>query len=661
MTLISLASLAFAWSVPMTDARSLPEPPRATFVVSGAKPELWIVGASDTIRVDPLSGATLDRRPGRWRAAVIAADTRIWCGDAGVWAAETSLIAEPCTGLVPVEGGFVATTETGMWRWSDPNALPVQVMVPLAASPSLVSDGRFTAAIGRDGATLYEWDGLGISQIATGGQVTSLASGARGWTWLLVGRDSIGDVTRREVRVHGPGTSVVRARFDGDAARDLLVVHEDRVGVLSGDSTIEIVDVLSSPGRRFGGGTTSTWSSSPPILDAVPIDVNGDGCDEIAILTATDLRLRRSELCGVSPSRDHGTLALEVPLSPNAPIAPPPPELVPERPIVEVGSLQLGRFLGRTEQDYPAWSAEIGAGWAFAGAVPPARLLLPTFPALSAGVAYGGRNVRASFGIDSAGLLLWGVDEDRIGIHFAMLTTGLEFGEESLSIGPFVTAGLWGVGAGARILVLPTIFEDHRSGLELRLTWFHPGVGEAMVLYTARGRITAGDGIPVIAQRTSRFACHRFGIAIGAAVGAGSTANSWEFVGQNAQFAVSVSPAIAGQCAMGEGPARALVGATTAPWFYYFAPFSAESRKVHHLGTLTAGAEFGTDAFHIGPIVDVGVFMASAGVRAGVTPFRDRRGVHHGVDLRASAILPALPGFEVMAMYTAWYDPVATP
>ncbi len=288
------------------------------------------------------------------------------------------------------------------------------------------------------------------------------------------------------------------------------------------------------------------------------------------------------------------------------------------------------------------------------------RMLTSGFsPSLLAAHDHGLGPIRATVGAVTAPTFGWVAADETAGIALAMFDVGVSVGDERFRAGVFATGGFLAAGLGIRAVVTP--FDapgGHRRGFEARLTWFTPRSGAMGLYYVQTVRGTGQRTREVSRPRRGGF-CARFTVGFGAAATASSTERSWEFVGSDEPFQLTGSPALVVACEQGGRTGGWHVGAETAPWAFHRVPTDdgGADRKLHHMGSMTAGAYLGAGAARVGVIGTAGVWTLGGGVRAVLSPFAARDGSRHGLELRALALVPSAPAVEAMALYHLWFDP----
>lgn len=653
------AASAIAWTGEVLHTTDLAEPAERLVVLTRGEAEVGVLpGPTSTAVVDLATGTVLDLVPVGGRDAAAAdldgdgLDELLICGEHGLTAVTWEgppgpprpLASVPCKAVVvQVQAGqaTVVTANEAARLWTPDGVGGLLDRGPygsrLVGEPLLVIEGERLAIASIGGSEIVERSPWGRSVIATGGPIGGLVHGPAGWTWTLPAEGRLADVTHGSTPVAPMPGLLLTAETDRDDRRELIVLHPGwgRIGRLRAD--VEETSALPIAATHLAIA-----------------DVDRDGCDEIVLLAIDPPQLTtlRSRECTAQP------LIATEPLEPWKPIviSPPPP---PVDGSVALLGLTLPPFVGPDTADRGVWPRTdvlFGAGWVVGATRGTVWLELPSFPALALTAEAGGPHARFVYGVDSAGFFLW-VTETGGGVHLANFMVGSTFGGRDLSMGPFVTAGLFNAGAGLRTVWTPwDARTGSRVGFEARLTWFAPTTGEAMLLYVWRSsherrRPTAALDLPLDPRRF----CRRFELAVGGAGGATSTRLSWEFVGSEVPYAASGSFAVGAACEAGEGPVGFLLGVETAPLFSYVVPPLGD--RVHHMASHTVGLMLGNDLVRIGPIATAGFWTLGGGARIGLTPFQDGQGLRHGIDLRAVALVPYGPSFEAMLLYGVWMDP----
>jgi hypothetical protein len=303
----------------------------------------------------------------------------------------------------------------------------------------------------------------------------------------------------------------------------------------------------------------------------------------------------------------------------------------------------------------PAHLTLVGGGAVIGGMLGPTQLTLGFSPSFLAAYEYGRGGARVYFAGRTAPTFLWVAGNEAIGGELAFADLGFTVGSERMRMGAFGTAGLLGAGAGVRAVFTP--FDTKKGdlrGLEARLTVFAPRAGN-FGLYYVHAFLPRRD--EWIAREGEGRGCARFALAVGGAATVSSTARSWEFVGSDGTAEVSGSPAVAVACETGRRGAGFVISGESAPFAYYRVPTvdGGADRTLHHMGSLTLGAWFGGDGFRAGPVATAGVWALGGGVRAVLTTTAPGDGTHHGVEVRAIAMVPSAPAGEVMALYHVWF------
>lgn len=689
-------TVALAWEHDAGPGTTLPTEAYGVRVLPfEGRPMVFALGGQVSWIVDPATGEVTRTLPvGARDAASVDLDADgtpevLLCGPSGVHALAPGGVPEraadvSCQAIAVVDrehGPLVATGGDEVVLWAvDPTGELLEMSreaPPLPGARVLLSAEGELLAMSAVGATvLHEYGPPGRSTLATGGGVGGVALGPGGWSWTIPERGLVADLTHRTTPVDGQPGGLVGGDLDGDGTRDLAVLRDGGVSVLT------------------GGEPTRLELGARPEALAVG-DVDEDGCDDlvVALREPFSLRVLRGAACGGPP------LAIPGPETPvpdpdqanrrvrEAPdLAKLPPEPPLKRPPRFLG-VEIPWFLGEGVATEPERMrlqqyVVVGSGWAMGGALRNAWLQIPFFPALSVEMEWGGPHFRWFLGGDSAALFLW-MTENGGGIHLANLTTGVTFGSPRLRTGPFVTAGLLNAGAGWRTVFTPFQDGDTFKGFEVRLTWFTPATGEVMVLYVwsqpmkrARKRhapqrdvpppvIAAEDDdvhVPIRARHRSHVpraapalaACRRFGASIGVAGGGSSTRYSWEYVGSDVPLSPSVSPVVALQCETGGKGLGLLLGVESAPFFSYL---TKDDDRLHHMGSHTLGVMIGGDGFRMGPTATAGVWTLGGGLRAAIRLKEDEQGLTHQLDLRAMAHWPSAPAGQLMVLYGISFDP----
>lgn len=421
----------------------------------------------------------------------------------------------------------------------------------------------------------------------------------------------------------------------------------------------EVEWILAHPERSLLGvlgssGLESAWPQ-PASAYAVGVgDLGNDGTRDIVLLSEEGwmaLKDTRQPPAPPVPKPSPTTLT---------PLPPTPPPLVRRRPQVEkvrLLGIKMPKFAGlEPDPDYDALFIG-GFGLVLGRPLGPNQISVGFSPAATGGIERGTGRFRYYIGADSAPLYNW--VGDAAGIHLAMATAGFTIGSDRLRAGPFASLGLLGAGAGLRAVWTP--FESRTgklTGFEGRLTWFFPNAGHAGLYYVSAfpmGR----RGRPANERQPRRSFCRRFSVGLGAAGGFSSTAYSWEFVGREAEYQFSGSPALSLACESGSKHAGWLMGGESAPFFFYRVPTSDQGadRRLLHMGSATLGLFAGGNRLRAGPIITAGIWTLGAGFRAVVAPFKTPGGVYHGLELRAVALYPSSPAGQAMVIYNLAFDP----
>jgi len=494
-------------------------------------------------------------------------------------------------------------------------------------------------------------DGSGRLQIAS-------ASGASAVSLLT------GAVTALEV---GPAPSSpvvsVQTSLDDDDLPEL-------VSLAPGFLSIQASGVSTAVQHRVGVGFSELLAG----------DVDGDGCGDVVLVDRAlgRAQLIRSTACAgvplhIGPSdpltyRDRvrygarDDYAAVAPRYDDSPLDGRAPSFlgIELPPILGASAVTPAERLAR--QRYML----VGTGWVYGGSARPDTHTVPIFPAISVGMEWGGPRFRAYTGIDSGGLFYWVNDDNVGGAHLLDLSLGVAAGSPRFRAGPFVTGGLYSVGAGLRAVLTPwRVSPTELGGLEARLTWFTPATGEVMLLYVwSEARRAPSQGrrsthLPATGVVPGGpIVCSRLGAGLGAALSASGTGEAWEFVGSGQPIAVGGSPLVSVSCDMGGEHAGAMVSAQIAPLLRYL---TGNGQAQHHLGTVSMGWMVGSPGVRFGPVATIGFWEAQAGARAVADVWVDREGLHHRVELRAGLLTSSVGAGEASLAYVVSYDPRGKP
>ncbi len=612
--LLSLAMLSSAYAAPPFEAGALEPVPTEPTSLAIADGELLLT-SPDGVWVRTSDGWEKTDLPGARTLVVRDAEGFLLCGADGVTAYEldsTVLSEEPCFDL--------ARTADGLWALGEPDAEGNAVVTDLATGEPVALDRPIAALAG------------GPESAWLAGRIDPEAP-----TTAPVGTNSL--VVAGTDRLVFPGATDVA-----------------RVGSRRG---VDARWVLVHPGRRLLGllGETGLESAWPQPIAATTVAVGdlGNGGSLEIVIAGPD---------GWMPLTVSGTTRIEpvVPTPPRpVPTIPDPIEPVWKRPeTVSLLGIRMPKFGGLDPDPEYDQMFVGGFGLAVGRALGPNQLSVGFSPAATGGIERGGKRIRSYFGADSAPLFAWLGDAG--GIHLAMATGGITFGSDRLRAGPFASIGLLGAGAGLRAVFTP--FESRAgklTGFEGRLTWFAGNAGHAALYYVSAFPLGRRYG-PASEREPRGSFCHRFGFGFGAAAGASSTELAWEFVGRDEPYQISGSPAISIACENGGKAGGWTIGGESAPFFFYRVPTSdgGADRRLHQMGTMTLGVYAGGDKARLGPVLTGGIWTVGAGMRAVLTPLVTNGGVHHGVELRATALFPSAPAGQGMVLYHVWFDPKAT-
>lgn len=580
----------------------------------------------------PFESGPLEPVPTEPSAIAIADGELVLVGAAGVW--------------IRSEGGWI---ETGL---------------PGAAAILVEPAGSFLLC-GPSGVTRYAMDDVVLSDVPC----RDLAEAPEG-TWVLeeerVRVLETGEELSIPARVAALGGGPERAWLDGKAmivgGRERLVFPgaTDVARIPPDDGSEAPRFVLVHPERSLMGllgetGLESAWPQPLPASRVAVGDLGSDGTTEVVLAGPegwTALTLRASRPPPPVP----------VPRPVDLP-DPEPIQIYKPPQITSLAGVKMPNFGGlEPDPDYDQIFVG-GFGVVLGDALGSSQIALSLSPAAVGGVERGRKRIRSYFGADSAPLFAWVAGENASGIHLALASAGFSIGSERLRAGPFATLGLLAAGAGVRAVFTP--FESRLgklTGFEGRITWFAPQAAHAGLYYVSA--FPLGSRTHAAEVRDTRpSTCHRFGFGLGGAGGVSSTELSWDFVGRNDPYQFSWSPAVTISCENGGKSTGWTIGGESAPFFSYRVPTAdgGADRRLHHAGSMTLGLYTGGDAVRLGPIVTGGVWTFGGGVRALLTPFETKQGAHHGLELRALALLPSAPSAQGMALYHVWFDPRVRP
>ncbi len=723
-----IAPSAFAWPFEvLPEARLKNEVHGIAVVPDRDGTALLALGESSSWVVEPASGEIVRAlSAGGVDATALDLDgdgarELVLCGPAGLvgnrWESDSysavpeTLSERPCAALTTLDhvdgvrlvaagaDGAVHTYQPGQGGLTEIEAVHLAARgdttdSPLSGEPLLASRRGYLAISMKGRQSVLEHGPTGDSSLATGGPVGGLAPGPRGWTWSLPDRDMVADVTHRVIPVAPRPGALAMGHFDDDGERDLVVLHptEQLVGIIPanmrGEATHPVpdgIDHLSTGDVDMDGcddvilgsssyGTVGVWRSTACM--GVPLTIRRDGDAAIRDELEGRATLRgaseeREPLVREPPPAVVQSPATRPPDAPSQATYERPPALPPPPTVFGVEAPKFtgdGPLIDHERLDRQSYVI-LGTGWVIGGTLGPTRIQIPFFPSLSVEFETGTRRARWFVGGDSAGLFFWAADDGSGGIHLANLSTGATFGSPRLRTGPFVTAGLYNVGAGLRTVITP--WQESRTefrGLEARLTWFAPRTGQVSLMYVwseplrapgerdlsrLRERAERRARDPKALRPRGPFACSRINTMAGIALGASSTLPSWEFVGSNVPLAISGSPMLSVACETGD-KGGLLISAETAPFFNFI---TKDDARLHHMGSHTFGPMVGGEHFRMGPIGMLGFWTSGAGVRASFDIAKGREGLHHRLDLRALGLYPSAPSGQVMLMYGISYDP----
>ncbi len=614
--------------------------------------------------VDPTTGEQRDQVDGHFRdAAVLDIDgdgkrELILCGPSGVkalpWEGETrarQIAKKSCSALEVVyakETLLVAATDVlQIWAVDGELADRGSFGAALESPVRLAAHGDVLAVVGDGGDRIAEWGPEGRRYLQAEGPIVGFAWHAGEWVWTTEAGGGL------QGRIFDGAGALATGDADG---AELHVLHPE----------------LSLLGTVSNGVETATSLPFAATFLA-STDLEGDTDTDLVVSDGSQFVIFRSTV-GTAPTR--GPDALNTTRGETDPIT---------VPSARVHGVNVPLFLGTD-------------GKLASGRVPPEATMIGGVgvafgSALRRGLQGGGSpafvaametvyapSMRWHFGIDSAPF--FATLNDDVVWHLALLNAGMSFGGPHLRSGAYGTVGLVGLGLGWRTVWTP--FETRGGivhGLEFRLAGlvgldsnvrrrFRQPTGEVTIAYVTSLPMGKGRSfdttLPGVAAREPAdrpddvLICRRFAISMGAAAGVSSTALSWDFVGRDAQWDPSWSPAASIACETGTERGGWLAAVDSVPFFAYRVPWNGNARDqvLRHMGTATLGAVLGNDVVRAGPFVTGGIWAAGAGLRAVFTPIGgagDR--AHHGVEFRATALYPPGEAGEGLVMYTFWWDP----
>lgn len=596
-----------------------------------------VLFAPDRTSIRDASGALIATIAGARGAVVVDVDgdgkrDLVTCGDRGLvqigWEGpgDPRLLSDvPCRAVVAMAGldGRIATVDTSVRLWAAQGGVLVD-RGPYGAfvvgTPLLASGGEVLAMASTDQSQITERRGPLRSDYAAGGAPGGIAISDRGVAWTL---PALGQVTDALHDTFDAGPSpgpIVAARV-----RDHDVFY-----VLGADHNVRRIEP---------GGPPTVAAAAPGAAGLAVGDLDGDGCDEILTVGAS-LSIERDPTCPA-----------------GAPPAPPPVAVIAAPRVDVPGTSVLGidipPSIGVDPLDpMPGHWADraIGVGGAFAGGLSGVWPFVPAFPTIAFESTWGGPKLRGVFGLDSSGFLLW-VGPTTAAAHLLNVTFGAAAGGRDLQFGPIATLGIADAGLGVRAAWTPFAapHEVGRMGVEARLIALAGGAGEADLMWIWRSEARRRPDRSIAVGGAS--ACAGVALLAGVAGGFSSTTNAWEFVGRDEPFAPSFSPAFGVAC---EGKGL-LLSMESAPIYAWLAPPDRE--RLHHMGSVSFGPMFGSDAVRIGPIGTLGIWTSGIGARVAIRPIVDHQGRREGLDLRAVANIPYGPSWEMMALWGVWLDP----
>lgn len=484
----------------------------------------------------------------------------------------------------------------------------------LDGEPLLATSATGFAVGSTRSTTLTTRNDSGKGVIATGEPPRDLVLTAEGPVWLTADRAT---------------DALFRDRPAGPAPERLLAVETSqgrRLYALDADGALRDLDAQAAVVSRG------------PFRAVAPVDVDRDGCDDLATLSDAGVEIVPGPGCAApiaAPSN-------EPPVAPPTPRPRPPP----------VFGLRIPPSLGRDPDDQEPfhWSDRyVGVGGAIANGLPGMWPFVPVFPALAFESVWGGPRIRGLFGVDSSGFLVW-IGSDVAVLHLLNTTYGVVLGGRDLQFGPIVTLGLVNAGLGFRTAFTPIPVQRGlgRMGIETRIIAFAGGAGETDLLWVWR---SPGRRERRQLTELGKPLCASLGFLVGAAGGFSSTQGAWQYVGTDQAWAPTISPFIGASCEA-DG---FMLGLETAPAFRWLIPPSRD--RVHHMASHTFGPMFERGDVRFGPIGQVGVWTAGLGGRLAWTPTTDRNDRAQGLELRALALFPYAPAWEFTAAWGIWTDP----
>ncbi|MFT6820752.1 MAG: hypothetical protein ACJATT_004580 [Myxococcota bacterium] len=685
LLLFVLSSSALGWEPRREPVIEAPAPVLAVRAVRIDDLDLLIVGMAEQTDFYDLEGTLYARvRAGMVDYTLVDVDRDqskeiVLCGPRGVVVVEaqdfTSRVEfdHPCDAIEPVvdrrEGPVVAVA-AGQIILLEPHP---NGLVSLGVVGNTIGAGRI-AAVGDDWvfadtatSTIHLRSPDGDQVMDVGAMIGDVFVGPYGLGWSLPSTGILEDQRGIRWLEEGTPTRVVSAELDKDSQQDLVATHP----------SLGQISVTSGTG---GGVAFYDVDGTPTSLFARDFDI--DGCDDLVVGLSDPpgVQVIYTESCTRQPVETPRPAAQDGRPQPRS--RKPSPRLfgIPV-PTFQGAASRLPRQRLRLQRH-----VLFGAGFVGGQTLRQPQFSINAFPALSIELELGSSTVRWFIGGDSAPLFSWVSTRGR-GIHLLNLSTGVTVGSPQLRTGPFVTGGLWSMGAGLRTVWAPWSDRwDATGGIELRLTALRRSTGQIMLMYVwnqppersakTRARLGRPDPTipgwqPVIADGerleyatvderspvaragkagTQHPRCHRFSLGLGGAVGASLAMNPTT---EEQDLRWSGSPVVSASCEWSGRSVALFTGVEMAPLFTSARP---RGRPVRHLASHTLGVMLGGDALRIGPIGTVGIWTLSAGGRASVQLGTTRRGVEHRLEMRGSALAVGTAGQGIF-LYTMGLDP----
>lgn len=235
--------------------------------------------AGDHIELTDASGAVVDS----WGvgASLVVARTgdTLACTEAGVLALPGAAVvdAQPCTTLMRTADGWATETRRGF----DDGRETIDLAFAWSGAPLLAWTDTVIAASPGDTAIQVEDGG----SVDVGGPIGGLFgwNGLAGWSRPDEDLLHLADGTTIAVSTH-PGL-VRTAEMDGDDDPEMIVAHDEFVGVVEGCTRLETL--VPAIGAQAAVG-----------------DVDGDACDELVLLVDHEIVIYASDVCGRTTDAD---------------------------------------------------------------------------------------------------------------------------------------------------------------------------------------------------------------------------------------------------------------------------------------------------------------------------------------------------------------------